>query len=76
MENEKAPEQKPGEDEQLAGLLKNRDAILAEKKTLQDRLSAAETEREALKGKLAQYEPKVTFPRLKRRGPIEDPSEG
>ena len=60
MEDEKVPEQKPGEDDQLAGLLKNRDAILAEKKALQDRLSAAETEREALKGKLAQYEPKVT----------------
>ena len=60
MADEKTPEQKPGEDEQLAGLLKNRDAILAEKKALQDRLSAAETERETLKGMLAQYEPKVT----------------
>ena len=60
MADEKTPEQKPGEDEQLAGLLKNRDAILAEKKALQDRLSAAETERETLKGMLAQYEPKAT----------------
>ena len=60
MENETTPEQKPGEDEQLAGLLKNRDAILAEKKALQDRLTAAETERATLSEKLAQYEPKVT----------------
>ena len=60
MENEKAPEQKPGEEEQLAGLLKNRDAILAEKKALQDRLTAAEAERATLSEKLAQYEPKVT----------------
>ena len=60
MENEKVPEQKPGEDEQLAGLLKNRDAILAEKKALQDRLTAAEAERATLSEKLAQYEPKVT----------------
>ena len=60
MENEKPLEQSPSEDAQLAGLLKNRDAILAEKKALQDRLTAAETERATLSEKLAQYEPKAT----------------
>ena len=66
MENEKVPEQKPGEGTpagsgtDLEGLIRNRDEILAEKRTLQEKLTGATAEAEALKTRLAKFEPAAT----------------
>ena len=66
MADEKTPEQKPGEGTpagsgtDLEGLIRNRDEILAEKRTLQEKLTGATAEAEALKQRLAKFEPAAT----------------
>ena len=66
MADEKTPEQKPGEGTpagsgtDLEGLIRNRDEILAEKRTLQEKLTGATAEAEALKTRLAKFEPAAT----------------
>ena len=66
MADERTPEQKPGEQQpagsgtDLEGLIKNRDEILAEKRSLQEKLTGATAEAEALKTRLAKFEPAAT----------------
>ena len=66
MADEKTPGQGSGEGTpagsgtDLEGLIKNRDEILAEKRTLQERLTGATAEAEALKKRLAKFEPAAT----------------
>ena len=66
MAEEKTPGQGSGEETpagsgaDLEGLIRNRDEILAEKRTLQEKLAVATAEAEALKTRLAKFEPAAT----------------
>ena len=66
MAEEKTPGQGSGEKTpagsgaDLEGLIRNRDEILAEKRTLQEKLAGATAEAEALKTRLAKFEPAAT----------------
>ena len=66
MAEEKTPGQGSGEGTpagsgtDLEGLIRNRDEILAEKRTLQEKLTGATAEAEALKQRLAKFEPAAT----------------
>lgn len=66
MADEKTPGQGSGEEKpagsgtDLEGLIKNRDEILAEKRSLQEKLTGATAEAEALKQRLAKFEPAAT----------------
>ena len=66
MAEEKTPGQGSGEGTpagsgtDLEGLIRNRDEILAEKRTLQEKLTGATAEAEALKTRLAKFEPAAT----------------
>ena len=66
MAEEKTPGQGSGEETpagsgaDLEGLIRNRDEILAEKRTLQEKLAGATAEAEALKTRLAKFEPAAT----------------
>ena len=66
MAEEKTPGQGSGEGTpagsgtDLEGLIRNRDEILAEKRTLQEKLAGATAEAEALKQRLAKFEPAAT----------------
>lgn len=66
MAEEKTPGQGSGAETpagsgaDLEGLIRNRDEILAEKRTLQEKLAGATAEAEALKTRLAKFEPAAT----------------
>jgi len=66
MAEEKTPGQGSGEGTpagsgtDLEGLIRNRDEILAEKRALQEKLTGATAEAEALKQRLAKFEPAAT----------------